>query len=156
MLDEIIFKAYTSGDRKGDSAEEVEAVREYTRSAEKIVVPTKNDEKIKAINEVLESFGLSKARKLEIDTGFADYTRLPALTKALIALDVCECDLVIARGRLGVPGSGAMLVIVDSKGRLLTASLSPPHVLHGKSIEEAVRDELEQALRRIGFERNHG
>jgi hypothetical protein len=93
---------------------------------------------------------------LKIDTKFADYTKMPALTKALMALEVCKCDLVIARGRLGVPGSGAMLVVVDSKGRLLTASLSLPHILHGMSVEEAVKNELEQALRRIGFKRNHG
>jgi len=152
-LDEIIFKAYTDKSRRGDTLEEVEAIREYIKSAEVLVVPTRNEEKLKAINDVLNDFGLKRARGLSLETKFADKTRLPALTKALMCLDVCECDLVIARGRLGVPGSGSMLVVIDNRGRVLTASLSPPHVLHRMDVRNAVRIELKDALERIGFKR---
>jgi hypothetical protein len=149
-IDEVVRNAYGER-RRGDKPEEVEAIREYIRSAEVIVVPTTSKEKVKAINSVLKEFGIAEAKQLDIKTDFADLTRMPAVFKALAALDVCECDLVIARGRLGVPGSGAMLVVVDAKGRILTAALSPPHVIHNKSVEEAVKDEMTHALRRLGF-----
>lgn len=72
-----------------------------------------------------------------------------------MALDIVDCDLVIARGRLGVPGSGSMLVIMDSKGRILSAALSPPHIIHKKSVEKAVKDEMTTALKRIGLNEKH-
>jgi len=149
-IDEVIRNAYRER-RRGDKPEEVEAIREYIRSAEVIVVPTTSKEKVKAINSVLKEFGIAEAKQLNIKTDFSDLTRMPAIFKALAALDVCKCDLVIARGRLGIPGSGAMLVVIDSKGRILTAALSPPHVIHNKNVEKAVKDEMTHALRRLGF-----
>ena len=50
-----------------------------------------------------------------------------------------------------MPGSGSLLVIMDNKGRVLSAATSPSHVLHGKKVEDAVKDEITQALLRIGF-----
>jgi hypothetical protein len=58
MIDKIIFKAYFNLKRKGETIEVVEAIKGYIKSAEIIVVPTTNYAKLKAINEVLESFGL--------------------------------------------------------------------------------------------------
>ncbi len=147
------FEESIENRRMGDKHGEVEAIRRYIRSATRIVVPNKNHVKTEIVNQVLEDFGLPKAEHLQINTNPADLTRIPANSKALMALDQCKCDLVIARGRLGVPGSGSLLVIVDAKGRVLTAAISPPHVVHKKSLEQAVKDEMVQALERIGMER---
>ncbi len=104
-----------------------------------------------AINEVLAEFGLPAATHLLLPTACADLSRMPAVTKACMALDLSPSDLVIARGRLGVPGSGSMLVILDAKGRILSAALSPANCLHGKEVSDAVRDEMREALVRVGF-----
>ena len=137
--------------RFGDTEDELIALRNHIRSCKKIVVPNKNTVKTSAINEVLTRFNLPSANHLCIHTNSADLSRTPAITKALMALDITDCDLVIARGRLGVPGSGSLLVIMDKKGRILTAATSPSHILHGKDVSEAVKDEITEALVRIGF-----
>lgn len=154
MLEDLIREAYlesAENRRRGDREEEVRAIRDYIRSAGRIVVPNWNQEKIRVINEVLAEFGLPEAEHLQFNTSWVDLTRMPAVTKALLALDISGADLVIARGRLGVPGSGSLLVIMDSRGRLLSAATSPPHVLHGKPVAEAVRSEMRLALERLGF-----
>lgn len=139
------------GKRRGDTGEELYSLQKHIRSARKIVVPNRNTVKTKVINEVLTRFNLPSAQHLCLPTNSADLSRTPAINKALMALDTDDCDLVIARGRLGVPGSGSLLVIMDNKGRILSAATSPSHVLHGKTVEEAVRDEITHALLRIGF-----
>lgn len=141
----------STGMRRGDRESESEAVRRYIIDSERIIVPNCNGEKITAINEVLGELNLPPATHLNIHTDSCDVSRMPALTKALMALDMTDADLVIARGRLGVPGSGSMLVIVDRKGRILSASLSPSHHIHGKTVFQAVKDEMKDALSRIGF-----
>ena len=60
--------------------------------------------------------------------------------------------LVIARGRLGIPGSGSFMVFMDSKSRILTAASSPSHVIHKQSLEETVYKETLEALKKVGFE----
>ena len=155
LLENSVKNAYdesTNGKRSGDTVAELECIREYILAAREIVVPNRNDLKITAINKVLEEFGLAEAKHLRCDTTSCDMSRMPSITKALMGLDISRCDLVIARGRLGIPGSGSMLVIMDSKGRILTAGLSPSHVIHGKPVEEAVRDECTTALERVGFQ----
>lgn len=154
-LDEQVKKAYNEsaeGIRRGDTPSEVDEIRRYIRSAKVIIVPNRNTEKITVINDVLKRYGLGCAKHLQCNTNCCDLTRTPAITKALMALDSTQCDLVIARGRLGAPGSGSMLVVVDNKGRVLTAGISSSHVLHKKTIAEAVRDELKMALERVGFQ----
>jgi hypothetical protein len=153
-LENTIHNAYlesVTGVRRGDTIAEQEEVRNSIIRAKKIVVPNHNDDKVNVINEVLKAFGLSSAVHLQIHTDCCDVSRMPAITKAFLALDVTDADLVIARGRLGVPGSGSMLVILDGKGRILSAALAPSHMMHGKSIAEAVRDEMRIALERIGL-----
>jgi hypothetical protein len=154
MFKEYIHNAYMESydnTRRGDKLEEIEAIQEYIRSAKKIVIPNWNDTKVKIINEVLSEFNLKKAEHLEFPTNPADFSRIPALTKAQMALDLCDCDLIIARGRLGIPGSGSLMLFLDSKGRILTGSCSPSHVVHGKSLEDAIYDEITDCLERIGL-----
>jgi len=154
MLEDLIKEAYnesSKGKRKGDKKIEVEKIREYILSAKNIIIPNRDGKKIETINKVLAEFNLPKARGLKIHTNAADLTRMPTITKALMAVDTTDCDLAIARGRLGVPGSGSMLIIMDRKGRILSAAISPPHVIHGKSLEKAVEEELKTALKRIGL-----
>ena len=55
---------------------------------------------------------------------------MPAVNKALLALDITGAALVIARGRPGIPGSGSMLVIMDTRCRILSAAIAPPHIVH--------------------------
>lgn len=155
-LEKSIKNAYQESvddSRRGDQFSEVQEIKAYIQNSKRIVVPNWNTAKINVINEVLEEFGLPCAQHLEFHTNSCDLTRIPALTKAIMALDISSCDLVIARGRLGVPGSGSLLVIIDNKGRLLSAAMSPAHVIHGKSVPDAVRNEITSALQRVGFKK---
>ena len=157
-LENYIRKAYlesSRGERKGDRWEEVKTIKNYILNSKKVVVATKNLNKFKVIREILIE-KVYKGRdvdicKIDIPTGAADLTRLPALSKGLMAVDTTDAHLVIARGRLGVPGSGSILLIMDGKGRILSGSISPPSVIHKRSIEDTVREELLEALRRIGI-----
>ncbi|MBW9223940.1 DUF3236 family protein [Methanothermococcus sp. SCGC AD-155-E23] len=157
-LEGYILRAYLEsarGERKGDKLEEVKAIRDYILRGKKVVVATRNLDKFRVIREVL----LEKVYKgrdvdisrIEVPTEVADLTRMPALIKGLIAVDTTDAHIVIARGRLGVPGSGSILLILDSKGRILSGSISPPSVIHRRSVEDTVREELLEALRRIGI-----
>ena len=139
--------------RFGDTLEEIAEIQDYIRNAQKIYVPNKNGIKVKVLNQVLREYGLPAAEILQIDTNTADTSRIPALAKAYIALDQCDADLIIARGRLGIPGSGSLLIFIDGKGRILTCGTSPSHAIHQKSIEEAVYGEACEALEKIGFEK---
>jgi len=145
-LDESI-----NGVRKGDKAEEIEAIQNYLKNSKKIIIPTKNNTKVKVINNALRNFGISKAKHLEINTNLVDASRTPAISKGIMALDQCDCEVVISRGRLGIPGSGSMLVFLDNKGRILTAGFSSSHIIHKKSLEESVHNETKMALERIGL-----
>ena len=153
-LIKIALEESISGLRKGDKKEEVKAIQNYLKNAKKIFVPNKNNTKVKVINEVLRNFGLNEAEHFYMNTNTADFNRIPAISKAIYALDQLEADLIIARGRLGLPGSGSLLVFIDDKGRILTAGSSPSHIIHQKSLEEAVIDETTQALKRIGLNEN--
>ena len=139
--------------RFGDTLEEIAEIQDYIRNAQKIYIPNKNGIKVEVINQVLEEFNLPSAEILNIDTNTADTSRIPALAKAYMALDQSDADLIIARGRLGIPGSGSLLIFIDSKGRILTCGTSPSHAIHQKPIEEAVYSETCEALEKIGFEK---
>lgn len=138
------------GTRKGDTIEEIKAIQDYIRNA-KIVVPNKNGIKVEVINEVLNRFNLPSAEYLHVNTNYADFSRMPAVAKAMIAVDQSDADLVIARGRLGIPGSGSFLVFMDSKSRILTAASSPSHVIHHQPLEKTVYNETLDALKKVGF-----
>lgn len=147
----IAFEESINGKRQGDKIDELKAIQSYIKSCQKIGVPNHDHVKTTVINPVLESFGLAPAENLQIHTSSADLTRMPAVTKALMALDLYDLEMVIARGRLGVPGSGSLLILMDNKGRILSAATSPPHILHHKNLKDAVRDEMIYALERIGL-----
>lgn len=138
------------GSRKGDTIEEIEAIQDYIRNA-KIVVPNKNGIKVEVINEVLNKFGIPSAEYLHVNTNAADFSRMPAIAKAIIAVDQSDADLVIARGRLGIPGSGSFLVFMDNKSRILTAASSPSHIIHKQPLEKTVYKETLEALKKVGF-----
>ncbi|WP_458456030.1 DUF3236 domain-containing protein [Methanobrevibacter sp.] len=150
------FEESENNTRFGDTIEEIMEIQEYVRNAEKIYIPNKNGIKVEVLNKVLKSYGLPEAKILQINTNTADTNRIPALAKAYMALDQSDADLIIARGRLGIPGSGSLLIFIDSKGRILTAGTSPSHVIHKKTIEEAVYSEACEALEKIGFEKIEG
>ncbi|MCR5026127.1 MAG: DUF3236 domain-containing protein [Methanobrevibacter sp.] len=147
------FEESRNNTRMGDTFEELNEIQEYIKNAKKIYVPNKNGIKVEVLNEVLSDYGLPQAEILQINTNTADTSRIPALAKAYMALDQSDADLIIARGRLGIPGSGSLLIFIDNKGRILTAGTSPSHIIHQKSIEQAVYEEACEALEKIGFKR---
>ena len=150
------FEESRNNCRFGDTLEEIKEIQDYIKNAERIYIPNKNGIKVEVLNEVLKEYVLSEAKILQIDTNTADTSRIPALAKAYMALDQSDADLIIARGRLGIPGSGSLLIFIDSKGRILTAGTSASHAVHKKSIEEAVYKEACEALEKIGFEKIEG
>ena len=150
------FEESRNNTRLGDTFEEINEIQEYIRNAEKIYVPNKNGIKVEVLNEVLDEYGLPPAKILQINTNTADTSRIPALAKAYMALDQSDGDLIVARGRLGIPGSGSLLIFIDNKGRILTAGTSPSHLIHQKSIEQAVYEEACEALEKIGFKKIEG
>ena len=150
------FEESRNNCRFGDTLEEINEIQEYIRNAERIFIPNKDGIKVEVLNKVLKSYGLPEAKILQINTNTADTSRIPALAKAYMALDQRDADLIIARGRLGIPGSGSLLVFIDNKGRILTAGTSPSHVIHKKTIEDAVYGEACEALEKIGFEKIEG
>ncbi len=153
-MEEIIKNAFIesiNNIRGGDKEEEIKKIQEKIRNAKKIVVATNNEKKFKVIKDIMLKICNAEIKMLDIDTRFADLTRMPALNKGLMAVDTEKADLYIARGRLGVPGSGSMLIILDEKGRVLTASLSPSSVIHKEDIGERIKKELVDALNRIGI-----
>ena len=150
------FEESRNNTRFGDTLEEINELQEYIRNAEKICIPNKNGIKVEVLNQVLKEYGLPEAEILQINTNTADTSRIPALAKAYMALDQSDADLIIARGRLGIPGSGSLLVFIDNKGRILTAGTSPSHIIHKKTIEDAVYSEACEALEKIGFEKIEG
>ncbi|CAB3287842.1 conserved protein of unknown function [Methanocaldococcus lauensis] len=157
MMEDIIKEAYIESIkniRKGDKEEEVKKIQEKIKKAKKIIVATNNQKKFKVIKDIMLKVCNAQIKMIDIDTKFADLTRMPALYKGLLALDTEKADIYISRGRLGVPGSGSMLVILDEKGRILTASLSPSSVIHKENIEKRIKDELIEALKRIGISIN--
>ena len=145
------FEESRNNCRFGDTLEEIKEIQDYIKNAEKIYVPNKNGIKVEVLNEVLEEFNLPKAKILQINTNTADTSRIPALAKAYMALDQSDADLIIARGRLGIPGSGSLLIFIDNKGRILTCGTSHSHLIHGKTLEQAVYEEACEALKKIGF-----
>ena len=158
-FERMIRNAYEESEnncRFGDTLEEITEIQDYIKNAEKICIPNKDGIKVEVLNVVLNEYGLPEAEILQINTNTADTSRIPALAKAYIALDQSDADLIIARGRLGIPGSGSMLVFIDNKGRILTAGMSPSHVIHKRTIEEAVYKEACEALEKIGFEKIEG
>lgn len=155
-FEEMIRRAYDESKndcRFGDTVEEIKAIQDYIKNAEKVYIPNKNGIKVEVLNKVLKEYGLPTAEILKLDTNTADTSRIPALSKAYMALDQSDGDLIIARGRLGIPGSGSLLIFIDNKGRILTAGTSPSHVVHQKTLEEAVYEEAKEALEKIGFEK---
>jgi hypothetical protein len=150
------FEESENNCRFGDTLEEISEIQDYIKNAEKICIPNKNGIKVEVLNKVLNEYGLPKAEILQINTNSADTSRIPALAKAYMALDQSGADLIIARGRLGIPGSGSLLIFIDNKGRILTAGMSPSHVIHKKTIEEAVYKEACEALEKIGFKKIEG
>ncbi len=152
-MEDIIKNAYLESlfkKRKGDKIEEVERIKNTILNAKKIVVSTNNQKKFNVIKSIMEKICKADIKMIDINTELADLTRMPAVYKGLIAVDTEDADIYISRGRLGVPGSGAMLVILDKKGRILSASLSVSSALDKRNIEEKVREELITALRRVG------
>ena len=147
------FEESRNNCRFGDTLEEIREIQDYIKNAKRICIPNKNGIKVEVLNKVLREYDLPSAEILHINTNTADISRIPALAKAYMALDQSDADLIIARGRLGIPGSGSLLIFIDNKGRILTAGTSPSHVIHKKSIEQAVYEEACEALDKIGFEK---
>ncbi|MBA2857531.1 hypothetical protein HNP93_000232 [Methanococcus maripaludis] len=137
--------------RFGDKIEEIDAIQSTIKSAKNVTVATSNEKKFKVVSNIISRITDANISMLEIPTNSADLTRMPALNKGLIAVDSSDADLIITRGRLGIPGSGSLLLIMDKKGRILTGSVSPSSIIHKNPIDKTVELELIVALERIGI-----
>ena len=137
--------------RFGDKFEEIEAIQNTIKSAKSVIVATRNEKKFKVVFDIISKITDANISMIEIPTNSADLTRIPAVNKGLIAVDSSNADIVISRGRLGIPGSGSFLLIMDKKGRILTGSVSPSSIIHKNPIENTVELELLNALERIGI-----
>ncbi|WP_181507942.1 DUF3236 domain-containing protein [Methanococcus maripaludis] len=137
--------------RFGDKIEEIYAIQSILKSAKNVTVATSNEKKFKVVSDIISRITDANISMLELPTNSADLTRMPALNKGLIAVDSSDADLIITRGRLGIPGSGSLLLIMDRKGRILTGSVSPSSIIHKNPIEKTVELELITALERIGI-----
>ncbi|SNR90383.1 FeGP cofactor biosynthesis guanylyltransferase HcgB family protein [Desulfurobacterium atlanticum] len=148
------FLESISGNRKGDKKEETAAIKKLILNS-KIGIVTDNVEKFKAFKHALSMFGIKKVEKISIPTEYFDLTQIPALSKALSGKYVSDCELFIARGRLGLPGSGAFTVIVDRYSNILSAVSSPPHHFHRLSTETAIFLDTINLLKRVGITPSH-
>ncbi|MBB6067248.1 DUF3236 domain-containing protein [Methanococcus maripaludis] len=137
--------------RFGDKIEEIDAIQSTIKSAKNVTVATSNEKKFKVVSDIISRITDANISMLELPTNSADLTRMPALNKGLIAVDSSDADLIITRGRLGIPGSGSLLLIMDKKGRILTGSVSPSSIIHKNPIDKTVELELIVALERIGI-----
>ena len=49
--------------------------------------------------------------------------------------------------------NNCLLLFVDNKGRILTCGTSPSHAISQKTLEDAVYEEANEALQKIGFKK---
>ena len=143
-----------SGERRGDRPEEVEYLRRYLKGSKWGVI-TDNPLKFSLFKNTLSLFGIDNVVQLNVPTDAFDLLQMPALGKALAGRNISDCDLILSRGRLGLPGSGALTVLVNSCGDVVSAVTSPPHVVHRLSLETAVFLDTFRLLRRIGLKPLH-
>ncbi len=148
------FEESLKGVRKGDKPEETQTLRKLL-SGGRFGVVTDNDRKFTVFKSVLAMFGINDVVQIRVPTGVFDLQQIPSLSKALSGRNFKECDFYIARGRLGLPGSGAFTVIIDVYGNVLSAVTSPPHHLHGFSLETAVFFDAFRLFRRLGLTPSH-
>ena len=52
---------------------------------------------------------------------------------------------------LGFRNKDLSILFVDNKGRILTCGTSPSHAISQKTLEDAVYEEANEALQKIGF-----
>ena len=141
------------GSRKGDRIEETESIQRFLRSGN-IGIVTSNNAKFNIAKNALSLFGLESIQ-VKVPTNCFDLTPMPALFKALSGRNFSDANVFLARGRLGIAGSGSLTVMVDREGRLLSAVTSPPHHITGFSIELATFLDIFKILRRLGLISNY-
>ncbi|WP_163329138.1 FeGP cofactor biosynthesis guanylyltransferase HcgB family protein [Desulfurobacterium thermolithotrophum] len=138
------------GNRKGDKPEETALLRERILKG-KIGIVTNNKKKFTIAKKTISLFGIKNISQIEIPTEIFDLTEIPALSKALAGRFFKSCNFYIARGRLGAPGSGALTIMIDEFGHVISAVTSPPHHLHKFSLETSVFLDIFRLLKRLGF-----
>ncbi len=153
---ELLKRAFSeslSGQRKGDKVEETQILRDKV-SELPILVATSNEDKFRFFKNSLSIFQL-KANWLKIDTSFADLTPMPVISKINYAKNFVSNALIISRGRVGLPGSGAATVLADDKGRIISMVTSPPSHIHRLPMSLSIYKETFELLLRLGFTPKH-
>jgi|GEM_PF-240921 hypothetical protein len=144
------YLASLRGKRKGDKPVETEIIRDkIVRSS--IGIVTANEKKYMIISSILRTFGIRKVVPVKLSTDSFDLTDIPALMKAIAGSKISECEFFLARGRLGIPGTGALTVLIHRDGSIVSAVTSPPSHIHRLSLEEAVVFDVVSLFRRIGL-----
>ena len=153
----ILKRAYLeslSGERKGDRVEEVKLLSQMVLNSRWGVV-TDNIRKFTVIKNTLSLFGIENVEQIVLPTSTFDLLQIPALFKALAGKRISSCDIFLARGRVGLPGSGALTVAVNREGDIISAVTSPPHFLHSLSLEAALFLDTFRLLQRMGIKPIH-
>ncbi|WP_456397434.1 FeGP cofactor biosynthesis guanylyltransferase HcgB family protein [Desulfurobacterium sp.] len=154
LLFKVAFQESLNGVRKGDKPEETAAIRESILKG-KFGVVTNNSKKFSVFKNTLAMFGIKNVVQVDVNTNCFDFDQIPSLAKALSGRYFESCDFYIARGRLGLPGSGAFTVIVDVYGNVASAVSSPPHHIHKFSLETALFFDVFRLLKRLGISPVH-
>jgi len=144
------YRESLEGNRKGDKPEETEKIKDLLLNGTLGIV-TENNVKYKIMEKVSESFGIKRIRRIEIPTSPFDLTETPALSKAKAGRLISDCDFFLARGRLGLPGSGAMTVLTTKDGFIVSAVTSPPSHIHKMPLESALILDTTELFRRLGL-----
>ncbi|WP_297445627.1 FeGP cofactor biosynthesis guanylyltransferase HcgB family protein [Desulfurobacterium sp.] len=144
------FEESLNGIRKGDKPEETEALKKLLLDG-KFGVVTDNHKKFSIFKNTLGMFGVKNVIQICVPTDIFDLEQMPSLSKALSGRYFGECDFYIARGRLGLPGSGALTILIDVYGNVISAVTSPPHHIHGLSLETALFFDVFRLLKRLGM-----
>ncbi|OMH39957.1 FeGP cofactor biosynthesis guanylyltransferase HcgB family protein [Desulfurobacterium indicum] len=154
LLFKMAFQESLNGVRKGDKPEETAAIKKSILKG-KFGVVTNNFKKFSVFRNILAMFGIKNVSQIDVNTNCFDFEQIPSLAKALSGRYFKSCDFYIARGRLGLPGSGAFTVIVDVYGNVVSGVSSPSHHLHKFSLETALFFDIFRLLRRLGISPVH-
>jgi hypothetical protein len=141
-----------TGNRKGDKPEETEKIVELLKKGT-LGIATNNYKKFLIAKKVAQSFGIKNVQQITIPTNCFDLTPIPALSKATAGSFISDCDFLLARGRLGAPGSGALTVLIHKSGAIVSAVTSPPSHIHKLPLEQSLIADLTTLFRRLGMER---
>ncbi len=155
-LFERAFEQSLENKRRGDLPEETAYLAKLVKNS-RIALISGNAEKVEIFKNTLRLFGIEKTAEVILkNSSQFDLCDTPAIAKAIAGKNLYQkADLYLARGRLGLPGSGALTVLINKSGQILSAVTSPPHHLGNYPLETAVFVDTFNLLLRLGLKPKH-